>query len=86
MDTYETTATVQEKGQVHLAGLPFEPGTEVAVTIREKVDDAGVRAEAAKTEDARLRMKDLFARVQARNTESIGPLRREELYDREVLR
>jgi hypothetical protein len=86
MDTYETTATVQEKGQVHLAGLPFEPGMEVAVTIREKVDDAGARAEAAKTEDARVRMKDLFARVRARNTESIGPLRREELYDREVLR
>ncbi len=37
-------------------------------------------------EEARIPMKDLFARVRARNTESVGPLRREELYDRNVLR
>jgi len=31
-------------------------------------------------------MRELFARVRARNTEPVGPLRREELYDRKVLR
>jgi hypothetical protein len=36
--------------------------------------------------ELRVHMKDLFARVRARNTEPIGPLRREELYDRKVLR
>jgi hypothetical protein len=37
MNAYETTATVEDQGQVHLAGVPFGPGTEVAVTIREKL-------------------------------------------------
>ena len=33
METYETSATVEDRGQVHVAGVPFAPGTEVAVTI-----------------------------------------------------
>ena len=33
MQTYETSATVQRHGEVHVAGVPFEPGTEVEVTI-----------------------------------------------------
>lgn len=85
MNTYETSATVEDHGQVHVDGVPFAPGTEVEVMIREKVAvDAG-RAP-ANAEEARVRMKDLFARVKARNTEPVGPLRREELYDRKVLR
>jgi hypothetical protein len=36
MNTYETTATVEDHGQVHLAGVPFAPGTEVEVTISPK--------------------------------------------------
>jgi hypothetical protein len=33
MDTYETSATVEDQGQVRLAGVPFAPGTRVEVTI-----------------------------------------------------
>ena len=37
MNSYETSATVEDQGQVHLAGVPFAPGTEVEVTISPKV-------------------------------------------------
>jgi hypothetical protein len=30
---YETTTTVEDLGQVHLSGVPFEAGTEVDITI-----------------------------------------------------
>ena len=33
MKAYETSATVEDQGQVHVAGVPFEPGTRVEVTI-----------------------------------------------------
>ena len=33
MNSYETSATVEDQGQVHLDGVPFAPGTEVEVTI-----------------------------------------------------
>jgi hypothetical protein len=36
MNAYETSATVEEQGQLNLAGLPFAPGTEVEITIRPK--------------------------------------------------
>ena len=36
MTTYETSATVEDLGQVRVAGVPFAPGTEVAVTISPK--------------------------------------------------
>jgi len=36
MKTYETSATVEEQGRVLVAGVPFAPGTEVAVTISPK--------------------------------------------------
>ena len=36
MKTYETFATVEEQGQVKLAGVPFAPGTEVEVTVSPK--------------------------------------------------
>jgi hypothetical protein len=36
MKIYETSATVEEQGQVRVAGVPFEPGTEVEVTISPK--------------------------------------------------
>ena len=85
MKAYETTAIVEDQGQIRVAGVPFESGTEVEVTIREKVT-ADADHPSAKVAEARVRMKDLFARVRARNTEPVGPLRREELYDRKVLR
>jgi hypothetical protein len=36
MEIYETSATVEERGQVRVAGVPFAPGTEVEVTISPK--------------------------------------------------
>jgi len=36
MTTYETSATVEEQGRAHLAGVPFAPGTKVEVTISPK--------------------------------------------------
>jgi hypothetical protein len=33
MNSYETSATVEDQGRVHVAGVPFAPGTEVQVTI-----------------------------------------------------
>jgi hypothetical protein len=81
MSAYETSATVQAQGQLHIAGVLFAPGSEVAITVREKTS-ADRADEAAKLEESRASMRDLFARVRARNTEPIGPLRREELYDR----
>ena len=85
MKTFETSATVEEQGRVLVAGVPFAPGTEVEVAIRPKVADHASRLP-PNTDKTRVRMRDLFARAKARNTESIGPLRREELYDRQVLR
>lgn len=81
MNTYETTATVEDHGQVRVAGVPFAPGTEVEVTI--KPAQNGGHATATATD----RAARLFAALdKARNTEPVGPLRRKELYDRKVLR
>ena len=33
MKAFETTSTVEDRGQVRISGVPFEPGTEVEVTI-----------------------------------------------------
>src|SRR5438270_28447 len=33
MNTFETSATVEDQGQIHLAGVPFAPGTEVEATL-----------------------------------------------------
>ena len=75
MNAYETTSTVGEQGQVHLAGVPFAPGTEVEITVSPKLPAALER------------VRELFAALdRGRNTGSIGPLHREELYDRKVLR
>lgn len=85
MKIYETSATVESRGQVHIDGVPFAPGTPVEVLIREKIatDEHGPLV---RPEERRLSMRELFARVRAGNTETVGPLRREELYDRKVLR
>jgi len=60
MKTYETFATVEDQGRIHVAGVPFAPGTEVEVRISPKMrseaevtqaDDAGLataRARGAK--------------------------------------
>lgn len=85
MSTFETSATVEEQGRVLVAGVPFAPGTQVEVSIRQ-LAGATDNAESATLEKAGVRISDLFARVRARNTEPVGPLLREELHDRKVLR
>ena len=87
MNAYETSARVEEHGQLRLVGVPFEPGTEVEITIRARLS-SDANAETIDSEAAAPdRAARLFAALnKARNTESIGPLCREELYDRQVLR
>jgi len=36
MNTYETSATVKDQGEVRVAGVPFAPGTEVEISISPK--------------------------------------------------
>ena len=87
MNAYETSAMVEEHGQVRLVGVPFEPGTEVEVTVRARLSSKANAETTPSAEAASGRAARLFAALnKARNTESIGPLRREELYDRQVLR
>ncbi len=77
MNAYETSATVEEQGQVRVAGVPFAPGTEVSVTITPAPNGTNAIKRAVR----------LFAALdKARNTEPVGRLNREELYDRKVLR
>ena len=84
MNAYETTATVNEQGQVHLAGLPFGPGTEVEVKISPKAALQVASADDAAWTAARQRIRELFANTKGfRNTPRIP---REELYDRGSLR
>jgi hypothetical protein len=82
MKTYETSATVEDQGQVHVAGVPFAPGTQVEAIIK-PAQNGGSATAPAPTD----RATPLFAALdKGRNTETVGPLCREELYDRKVLR
>lgn len=82
MNAYETSATVLEQGQLHLAGIPFVPGTRVEVTIM-PIANGGEPLSSAESDRA---PRLLAALDKARNTESVGPLNRAELYDRDILR
>lgn len=82
MNIYETSATVEDRGRVLVAGVPFAPGTEVDVAISPKVRS---EEEARPTHDealatARNRMRELFRTVKGfRNSPRLP---REELYER----
>ena len=77
MNVYETFTTVGEHGDIHLAGIPFQPGAEVEVVISPKP------CHALPTADGGDRLRSLFAALDcARNQKPIGPLKRDELYDR----
>lgn len=43
MSSFETTATVENLGEVRVAGVPFAAGTEVEVKISPVRTDAGLR-------------------------------------------
>jgi hypothetical protein len=80
MNAYETSTTVGGQGEIHLAGVPFQPGAEVGVIISLKSRDASPGS------DVGDRLGPLFAALDhARNDEPIGSLRREELYDRNTI-
>jgi hypothetical protein len=86
MKTYETSATVEEQGQVCVAGVPFAPGTEVAVTIcpKRRSQDQVMPTDDAALAAARGRMRELFRTIKGfRNSPRIP---REELYERGSLR
>jgi hypothetical protein len=86
MNTYETTATVEDHGQIIVAGVPFEPGTEVAITIspKRRSPETVASADEAAWASARNRMQALFRTIQGfRNSPRIP---REELYERGSLR
>jgi hypothetical protein len=81
MQAYETSARVEPNGQVHLAGVPFAPGTQVEVIVSPKCRGATMPDAGAADRVARL-----FAALdKARNVQSVGRLNREELYDRNIL-
>jgi hypothetical protein len=80
MEAFETFATVGGKGEVHVACVPFKPGTEVEVVISPKSQGA----EAGDSSDRHSRL--LAALDKARNTMPIGSLNRDELYDRDGVR
>jgi hypothetical protein len=73
MNHYEPSTIVSGQGDIHLAGIPFTPGTEVEVVVSSKPvsPPEGNRVTAL-----------LAALDQAHNTQPIRPLRRDELYDR----
>lgn len=77
MNCFETSTVVQDQGEIHLAGVPFQPGTEVEVVVSPRTVEPGLEA------DTKARVDALFdALNKARNDDPVGPLRREELYDR----
>jgi hypothetical protein len=86
MQIYETSATVENQGLVRVAGVPFAPGTEVAITISPRRTS---EAEATAPDNealaaARERMRELFRTIRGfRNSPRIP---REELYERGSLR
>ena len=78
MEPYETSATVDQHGELHLAGLPFAVGTPVEVVVSPKSDAA-----MGSGEDRTARL--LEALDKRHNVRPLGRLNREELYDRDVL-
>jgi hypothetical protein len=82
MNSYETSATVEDRGQVRVTGVPFKPGTQVDVTITPISNGSESPGPPDPGRAARL----LAALDKGRNTETVGPLRRAELYDRDILR
>ena len=85
MQTYETTATVGEHGQVHLAGVPFEPGTRIGVTISPQVGPAPEGpGEDVALAARRERMRELFRTI--KGFRMVPRCSREEIYDRKCFR
>ena len=82
MNVFETSAIVEEQGRIHLAGVPFAPGTQVEVTISSIQNGVGTQGSPVPEKAERL----LAALDKGSNGEPIGAFQREEVYDRLVLR
>lgn len=82
MNSFETSATVEQEGQIHVSGVPFAPGTQVEITIspRGSEDNAATVTDNPNLIAARLKMSELFASV--KGFRMTPKFRREELYDR----
>lgn len=65
MKPYETSATVDDHGEVRVAGVPYAPGTEVEVTISPKVmpDQALIEMDDQILAASRARMQELFQSI-----------------------
>jgi hypothetical protein len=85
MNSYATSAIVEDLGQVHVAGVPFAPGTEVEITISPKLQSSdAIRPPDDGLAMTRQRMQELFRTIKGfRNSPRLS---REELYDRGSLR
>jgi hypothetical protein len=70
MSYYETSTTVDGEGGIHLAGLPFTPGTEVQIVVKPSAEGSAGGASVSAL---------MTALDRAHNTQSVGPLRRDEL-------
>jgi hypothetical protein len=79
MKTYGTSATVEDQGRVLVAGVPFEPGARVEVSIT-PIQQNGAGPPGVPEPDRAQRL--LAALDKARNSEAIGELRRAQLYHR----
>ena len=86
MKTFETSATVEDQGQIRLAGVPFAPGTEVEITISPKVrsEDEMKNRDDKALAVSRERMRTLFRTIKGFRMSPRVP--REELYERGRLR
>jgi hypothetical protein len=85
METYETSATVEEQGRVVVAGVPFARGTEVEITIspKRRSQDEVTPPDNAALAASRDRMLELFRTIKGfRNSPRVP---REELYVRRSL-
>jgi len=86
MNTFETSATVGELGQVRIVGVPFATGTQVQVSISPKVrpEESLVDVDAQTLTATRLRMQELFRTITG--FRMAPKISREDLYDRRSLR
>jgi len=86
MNTFETSATVEDQGQVRVAGVPFATGTQVQVSISPKAraDESWAELDGQTLASVRARMQELF-RI-TKGFRMAPKIPREELYDRGRLR
>jgi hypothetical protein len=82
MKSFETSATVEGGGEIHLQGVPYAPGTPVEVIINPKMSEPA----SVILQDAQRSARLLDALSKARNDQPISKLSRDDLYYRDVLR